>query len=110
MVNRSVMVIRIKEPFREWLMSLPDPFDATLDEINDDNSVFLIPEYEDDSQKEKLIKKMYKEIFEEHLEDWWIDEKYWPKNRTLTIFKKWFDVEFHSVVIDLLGTDLISEE
>jgi hypothetical protein len=104
------MLIRVKEPFREWLMSLPDPSDATLKEINDDNSVFLIPEYEDDSHKEKLLKKMYKAVFEEYFEDWWRDEKDWPKNRNLSIFKKWFDVEFHSVVIDLVGTELIPEE
>ena len=110
MVNRSVLIVRAKEPFRQWLRSLPDPEDASLAEINEDSSVYLVPEYEDDSEKEKILKMMYEEIFEEQLEDWWRDEKDWPKNRNLSLFKKWFDVEFHSVVIDLVDGELVSEE
>ena len=110
MVNRSVLIVRAKEPFREWLMSLPEPEDVSLRELNEDNSVYLIPEYEDDFEKDKVLKLIYKEIFEEQLEDWWRDEKDWPKNRNLSLFKKWFDVEFHSVVIDLVGDELVSEE
>jgi len=110
MVNRSVLIVRAKEPFREWLMSLPEPEDVSLQEINEDNSVYLIPEYEDDFEKDKVLKLIYKEIFEEQLEGWWRDEKDWPKKRNLSLFKKWFDVEFHSVVIDLVGNELVSEE
>jgi len=110
MVNRSVLIVRAKEPFRQWLRSLPDPEDASLAEINEDSSVYLVPEYEDDSEKEKILKMMYEEIFEEQLEDWWRDEDDWPKNRNMSLFKNWFDVEFHSVVIDLVGGELISEE
>jgi hypothetical protein len=110
MVNRSVLIIRTKEPFRQWLRSLPEPEDVSLEEINHDNSVYLIPEYEDDNERDKLLKKFYLEIFEEQLEGWWLDEKDWPKSRNLGMFKKWFDVEFHSVVIDLVGEDLSSEE
>ena len=110
MVNRSALIVRAKEPFREWLMSLPDSEDVSLHEINEDNSVYLIPEYEDDLEKDKILKLMYKEIFEEQLEDWWREEKDWPKKRNLSLFKKWFDVEFHSVVIDFVGDELVSEE
>ena len=53
---------------------------------------------------------MYGYIFEEQLGDWWNDEKDWPKNRNMTLFKQWFDVEFHSVVIDLVDDVLVNEE
>ena len=109
-VNRSVMILRAKEPFRQWLISLLGPSDANLEKINEDNTVYLIPEYEDDSQKDKLLKKLYRNIFEEQLDGWWEDQTVWPKNGYLSAFQKWFDVEFHSVVIDLLGTEWISEE
>ncbi len=109
MVNRSVLIVKAKEPFRQWLLSLPDPEDASLAEINEDNSVYLIPEYEDNTEKEKVLKMVYAEIFEEQLDGWWRDEKDWPKDRNLRLFKKWFDVEFHSVVIDLVDNELISE-
>jgi hypothetical protein len=109
-VNRSVMILRAKEPFRQWLISLLGPSDANLEKINEDNTVYLIPEYEDDSQKDKLLKKYYKKIFEQQLDDWWEDQTVWPKNRNLSTFQKWFDVEFHSVVIDLVDAEWISEE
>ncbi len=110
MVNRGVLILKAKEPFREWLLSLPEPDDVTLDEINEDNTVYLVPEYEDDDERDRLLKILYKELFEEQLEGWWTDEKDWPKNRNLTMFKKWFDVEFHSVVIDLVDAELLDYE
>ncbi|MFZ4856019.1 MAG: hypothetical protein ACOYL3_06445 [Desulfuromonadaceae bacterium] len=110
-VNRSVLVIRAKEPFREWILSLPEPpVNLTLEEINDDNTVYLIPEYDEDKDREKLLRKKYIEIFSELLEDWCLDEAFWPKSRTFATFKKWFDVEFHSLVIDLVGKEIIHEE
>jgi hypothetical protein len=110
MVNRSVLIVKAKEPFRQWLLSLPEPDDAFLAEINEDNSVYLVPEYENDTEKDEILKLVYEEIFEEQLEDWWRDEKDWPKNRNLRLFKKWFDLEFHSVVIDLVGDELVTEQ
>ncbi len=110
-VNRSSLVIRAKEPFREWILSLPEPpVNITLEEINDDNTIYLIPEYEEDKDREKLLRKKYSDIFCELLEDWCLDETYWPQSRTIATFKKWFDVEFHSIVIDLVGGQIIHEE
>ena len=110
-VNRSSLVIRAKEPFREWILSLPEPpANITLEEINEDNTLYLIPEYEEEKDREKLLKKKYLDIFCELLEDWCLDETYWPKSRTIATFNKWFSVEFHSVVIDLDGGQIIHEE
>jgi len=110
-INRSGLVIRAKEPFRNWILSLPEqPVNLTLEEINEDNTLYLITEYEDDKDREKLLRKKYMAIFYELLEDWCLDEAYWPKSRTITTFKKWFDVEFHSIVVDLVGNQIIHEE
>ena len=110
-INRSGLVIRAKEPFRNWILSLPEqPVNLTLEEINEDNTLYLIPEYEDDKDREKLLRKKYMEIFCELLEDWCLDEAYWPKSRTIATFKKWFDVEFHSIVVDLVGNQIKHEE
>ena len=82
-INRSVLIVRAKEPFRRWLNSLPDPGDYTLEEINEDQSAFLLPEYEDDSRKENILMKYFKEIFEEQLNGWWTDPDAWPLQRDL---------------------------
>ena len=109
-INRSVLIVRAKEPFRQWLNSLPDPSDYTLEEINRDNSAFLLPEYEDDRKKENILRKYFEEIFEEQLNGWWTDPEAWPSKRDLKTFKKWFDVEFHSVVFDLVEKPILFVE
>ena len=106
-VNRSVIVVRAKEPFLQWLNSLPDPGKFTLDDVNQDSSAFLLPEYEDDSEMEKLLERYYPFIFEEQLDGWWRDQDAWPKKRNLKIFKEWFDVDFYSMVFDLVEKPLM---
>lgn len=109
MVNRGLVIALAKEPFREWLLSLPDPSDMTLEEINEDRTAYLIPEFEDDKEREKAIKKVFEMIFEDQLADWWTREEDWPQKRDLRAFKKWFDLQFHSVVEDLVDDVLIDE-
>jgi hypothetical protein len=38
-----------------------------------------------------------------------MDEDRWPQKRTLTLFKKWFSLDFHSVVEDMVDGDLYTE-
>ncbi len=40
-------------------------------------------------------------IFENELYGWHTDEAAWPKGRDFAMFKKWFEIELHSVVEDL---------
>lgn len=109
-INRSIIIVRAKEPFLVWLNSLPDPENLTLDEVNRDQTVFLLPEYEDDHEKEKLLKRYFKQIFEEKLNGWWQDPDVWPSKRGLKAFKEWFDVEFHSLVFDLVDKPIQTVE
>ena len=109
MVNRGMLVVKAKEPFQEWVNSLEAHSDFTIKEINDDCTAYLIPEFEDDVQRDRILKKVYADIFVEQLFDWCTDEDVWPQKRTLTLFKKWFELEFHSVVDDL-GTDELYTE
>jgi len=110
MLNRSVLIVKAKEPFRQWINSLPDPDDVSLDELNEDTTAYLVPEYDDDSQRDRILSKIFKDIFEEQLDDWWQDEKDWPVKRDLRTFKKWLDLEYHSVVIDIVDAELIDED
>ncbi len=106
-VNRSVIVVRAKKPFLQWLNSLPDPGKFTLDEVNQDSTTFLLPEYEDDSEIKKLLERYYSFIFEEQLDGWWRDQDAWPSKRNLKTFKEWFDVDFYCTVFDLVEKPLM---
>ena len=65
MLNRCVVVVKAKQPFMEWLRSLPDPADLTLDQINQDNTVYLLPDYERDSKQRQILRQYFDLIFED---------------------------------------------
>ena len=44
------------------------------------------------------------------IEGWWTDEADWPRLRDLELFKKWFEVVFHSMIEDLTDAPLFDED
>ena len=101
-INRSLMILRPKQPFLDWARWLDDESkDLTLDSLNEDSTAYLIPEIWQDSDQEKFLQTYYDILFEEQLEGWWTDEVSWPQQRDLKLFLEWFEVEFHSLVFDL---------
>lgn len=101
-INRCAVTVRAKQPFLDWLEGLPDMLDMTLEEVNEDPSVYLLPEVDDLADQEDLLAGFYDLIFEEELVGWWTEEDDWPQVRTLGLFMEWFEVEFHSMIVDLV--------
>jgi len=112
MVNRSAVVAKARKPFLEWLYSLPDQEEAetTLADINRDSSVYLLPIVWVQGEENGIMEECYSEIFKMELYKWWTDENDWPPDRTLEMFNKWFDLEFYSVIEDLVDGPLSDEE
>ena len=106
MINRSAVTVKAKQPFRDWLRSLPDPPDATLEEVDSDGTVYLLSDAAYDEDPEETVRLFFGIIFEEELNGWWTDRKDWPQKRDFETFKQWFDAEFHSVVRDLVDAPL----
>lgn len=50
------------------------------------------------------------DLFEAELEGWYTDPTLWPQDRTFRLFQTWFDVECHSVVVDMVGGDIYDDE
>ena len=109
-VNRSLLIVRAKKPFLDWLQSLPDPANVTLSEANEDNTVYLLPEFEYAYEQEKILGHFFDLIFIEQLMGWWQDDRDWPPDRSFEVFTEWFDVEFHSLVLDLVDEPLMRED
>jgi hypothetical protein len=64
-VNRTAVVIRPKQPFVDWLNSVPgESSDNTLERISSENTTFLIPEFFGHNESLVYIKKIYDQIFE----------------------------------------------
>lgn len=110
MINRSILIVRAKQPFIQWLQSLPDPANVTIEQVNQDNASYLLPAYETDDERKTILRRYFDLIFGEQLAGWWQDETAWPSRRGLKMFMEWFDVEFHSVVLDLVDEPPIYED
>jgi len=109
-INRSAAVIKPKQPFLEWLNALPDGDKAlNLEDIQQDCTVLLLPEYGDNMQCLSYIKNHFKIIFENELDGFCIDSDYWPQKRDYKTFLRWFDIEIYSAIIDIVEKDIIKE-
>ena len=51
-----------------------------------------------------------REDLREPLKGWYRPEELWPKDRSLEMFRLWFDYHFHSVLFDLAKQPLIAED
>ncbi len=82
---------------------------TSLEFANADCPCFLIH----DSACEDIegwLEQCYQYLFEEVLEQWYVDEALWPQDRTLKLFKAWCDVEIHGVIIDLVDHPLLDTD
>lgn len=110
-INRTVVLLAPKQPFLDWLNIVePDEEPLTLDDLREDNEVFLIPQYNDDSDSEKWIEARWSFLFEHMLMGWVDEEILWPQDRTLEMFREWFDIEIHTMAWDLSDEPLIVED
>ncbi len=41
---------------------------------------------------------------------WYQDEEVWPRKRSYALFRRWFDVEIHSIVVDSLDEEIEKED
>lgn len=112
MLNRSAITVKAKQPFMDWLHGLPDPVDSavTLQDVNEEQPVYLIPECIDPDMFPELLSHYFDTIFDAELSGWWVDRKDWPQPRTVEMFQEWFQVELHSMVEDLGDEELVDED
>lgn len=108
MINRSILVVRPKEPFLNWVNSLDASDHLNIAELTEEVTVFLLPEM-DLPKLDSYLKRHFKLIFERELDGWHQDPRDWPRNITYKMFQEWFDVEWGSEVVDM-GSDEILRE
>ena len=114
-INRSLVILRHRQPFLDWLMSADPnpPKHLTLADLEEDSDAFLIPgepTVANQAEAVKWVEKRWSVLFEHVLSDWLTDEELWPQNRTLKLFRQWFTVEYRSMVWDLSNDPLEIEE
>lgn len=108
MLNRGVLIVRPKQPYLDWAAGLDDS--GVVPDVGGEQTVYLVPSFEDDDEAWGIIEQGYAEVFERELYGWHTDESAWPQNRTFQLFLEWFEVEFHSVVEDLGDEELMDDD
>jgi len=107
-LNRGALIVRPAAAFLEWARGLDDS--GIVPSLDDECTVYLIPEWGDDIDALGILAEAYEEIFERELFGWHTDESDWPRNRTFAMFREWFEFEFHSVVEDLCAFSLEDDD
>jgi hypothetical protein len=101
-VNRSVLIVKPRQPFLDWARSLDEEDkDLKLENISSDSTAYLVPQIWDDAVAESIVEWCYDILFELELGGWCVDPDTWPKTRDLPTFLEWFTVEYHSLALDL---------
>lgn len=113
-INRSVVIVRPKKPFLDWLSSVEKALGGGLSEIDltEEGAAFLIPDEDiiDAKEAQRYIESKWRDIFEQFLFDWLIDDTLWPKKRTLKMFREWFDLVYAPMAWDLVKKPLEIDE
>ena len=107
MLNRSVAILRPKQPYLDWASQLDDG--GVLPDVGGEQSVYLLPSNEADHDGSLTVEQCYEGLFESELANWHQIEADWPQQRTYTMFKQWFSVEWHSVIIDMCADPLVDD-
>jgi hypothetical protein len=110
-LNRSALVVRPRSPFFDWLHAV-DPTSAslTLVSLTREPTIYLVSECGDTHDERACLQAVFSTIFEDQLNGWWRDRTTWPTPRSLGVFTRWFDCQFHSTLLDLTDEPLIEEE
>jgi len=108
LIQDSVIVVRPRQPFLDWINQQMHPEDPTqppmtMDHLLEDCTAVLVPEIEslDDLEYLEPLKPL---LFEEELASWYTNEECWPAVRTNQVFDAWFDLEPHSLVYRAAAT------
>ena len=102
-VNRTAVVVRAKQPFLDWLHSAdPTSRHLTLPDLNQEASVYLLPDSDSNEKAGRYLRKFCAQIFAHELDGWFRVPSAWPKDLTFQVFTTgWFECSYHSMVLDL---------
>jgi hypothetical protein len=108
MLNRSAVVVRYREAFRDWLRSIGVEEEEFEDHA--DKSVYLIGECEYPEDQEEVLRESSSAIFYEEVSAWHLDPEQYPDFNDFTLFTEWFATEFFDMVSDALDEPLTKSE
>ena len=109
-IKRAAVSVKPKQPYLEWANGLDEDGVKLGIEFTPEETIYLVDELaEGELDLETLLEPYFEIIFEEELNAWHRREADWPQERDFRLFQAWFDIELHSLVLDLKGGWLRTE-
>jgi len=106
-INRGLLLVFPKRPFVDWLNSVdPEGSRVTLDDLWREPEAILVEEFESDEEAERLLQRLYGEVFDHMLMEWHTNVAGWPATRDHRTFREWFEVRSLSMVFDQAGDEI----
>jgi hypothetical protein len=114
-VNRTAITLIGAEPYLHWTRQRDSDFAngalvLSVPQTKIYGSAFLLPEFEQEEDLQEWVEENFAWLFEFQLSAWTEDESAWPPNRNLKMFREWFRIDLHSVVVDIGDDDIEGEE
>lgn len=111
-ISRHLIILMPKQPVLDWIKRVdPNPPNISLDEVRQEQNAFLVPDTLDGQQEaERWVLRRWSMFFEGFLAEWYTDESWWPQKRTQKMFKEWFEIQYHSMVWDMVAGEPIDYE
>ena len=109
-VKRTAVIVIPKQPFINWANSVDDSHIKFGDNPSPEHTIYLVEDITDYVvDTVEIIKPYFEFIFMEELNSWHRLESDWSLNRDLETFLEWFEIQIHSMVLDLPRGRLKSE-
>jgi hypothetical protein len=122
-INRTAITVVGAQPYTDWTRTRDAEFPPPRPDASEDQalsisvphtrsygSAFLLPEFEQEEDLLEWVEENYTWLFEFQLSAWTEDELAWPKVRDLKMFREWFRIDIHSVVVDVGDDEIDGEE
>jgi hypothetical protein len=112
-INRTAVTVVGAKPYLDWTRQHDADFNKgnlTVARAKTYGSAFLLPEFELEEDVQEWVEENAPWLFEFQLAAWTDDESAWPESRDLKMFREWFRVDIHSVVVDVGDDEIEGEE
>lgn len=112
-VNRTAATITGAKPYVDWTLKTDADTNKgalTVPRAKVYGSAFLLPEFELEEDVLEWVEEKADWLFEFQFDAWTEDRSTWPDTRDLNTFRQWFNVDIHSVVVDVADDEIEGEE
>ena len=81
-IEESLARLCSLQPCLDWVNTIPRSENYTVEDITEENTVYLIPNYDKKGDEDEFIKQHYSKIFDFELQGWKGRGTVFPENRT----------------------------